>query len=207
MPGDSRLVEGGRVSDERVSGAGESAVERDKGRWYALTTLTGHEQKALKGLQARISSLRLGDRIHEVMIPMQEVIEFKKGRKTNVRRKLYPGYLFVRCDLDDETWVAIRHTPGISGFAGQSEKAQRPTPLSARESAALSGGKEDAKPAILRDDSFAAGETVRVVSGPFADFLGVVSAILPEQNRLKVVLDVFGRGTPIELDADQVRLP
>lgn len=178
-----------------------------RGKWYVVNTLSGHEQKARTGLQARITSLGLEDRIHEVLIPMQQVTEFKKGRKETVERKLYPGYLLVRCDLDDETWLAIRHTPGISGFAGQNQRSQQPTPLSAKEAASIMGKADEAPKLATRDETYAAGETVRVTNGPFSDFLGVVTETLPEQNRLKIVLDIFGRETPVELDFDQVRRP
>lgn len=178
-----------------------------RGKWYVVNTLSGHEQKARTGLQARITSLGLADRIHEVLIPTQQVTEFKKGRKETVERKLYPGYLLVCCDLDDDVWLAIRNTPGISGFAGQNQRNQQPSALTRKEVERILGKADEAPQPAKPTESYIAGETVRVVSGPFADFLGAVTETLPEQNRLKIVLDIFGRETSVELDFDQVRRP
>lgn len=180
---------------------------RIRGKWYVVNTLSGHEQKARTGLQSRIASLGLADRIHEVLIPTQQVTEFKKGRKETVERKLYPGYLLVCCDLDDETWIAIRNTPGISGFAGQNQRSQQPTALSQKEVDRILGKADEAPRPAKPTETYAAGETVRVVSGPFADFLGTVTEALPGQNRLKIVLDIFGRETSVELDFEQVKRP
>jgi len=171
-----------------------------------VNTLSGHEQKASAGLKARVSSLSLEGRIHEVLLPTQQVTVFTRGRKETTERKLYPGYLLVRCDLDDEVWFAIRHTPGVSGFAGQNQRSQRPTPLSAKEAAAVVG-KVVEKPASSKQTmGYPVGSVVKVVAGPFAEFVGTVTTPL-SQNRLRLVLNVFGRETPIELDADQVRRP
>jgi transcriptional antiterminator NusG len=178
-----------------------------RGKWYVVNTLSGHEQKARSGLQARVNSMGLQDRIHEVLIPMQQVTEFKKGKKETVERKLYPGYLLVRCDLDDETWLAIRHTPGISGFAGQNQRSQQPTALSAKEAERIIGKAEEAPKIAPRPETYTAGDAVRVTNGPFADFLGTVTETLPEQNRVKISLDIFGRETLVELDFDQIRRP
>lgn len=184
-----------------------TAKHHRHGKWYVVNTLSGHEQKARTGLQARIASLGLEDRIHEVLIPTQQVTEFKKGRKETVERKLYPGYLLVCCDLDDETWMAIRNTPGISGFAGQNQRSQQPSALTRKEVDRIIGKADEAPRPAKPTETYAPGETVRVVSGPFADFLGTLTETLPEQNRLKIVLDIFGRETPVELDFDQVKRP
>lgn len=177
-----------------------------RGSWYVVNTLSGHEQKACAGLRARVSSLALEERIHEVLVPTQQVTVFKKGRKETLERKLYPGYLLVRCELDDEVWLAIRHTPGISGFAGQSHRSQRPAPLSAKEVAAIMGKADEKQVASRQVPDYAPGSIVRVVGGPFAEFLGTVTESLA-QNRLRLVLDIFGRETPVELDVDQVCRP
>lgn len=198
-------------SDDLGNDTGQDAetpyTPMPRGRWYVVNTLSGHEQKARGGLIGRIASLGLEDRIHEVLIPTAPVVEFKKGRKETVERKLYPGYLLVRCDLDDETWFAIRHTPGISGFAGQNQRGQRPVPLSTKEAERIIGKATDAPVPARPTETYAAGDTVRVTNGPFADFLGTVTETVPAQNRLKIVLDIFGRETPVELDFDQVRRP
>lgn len=214
MPGRRTLPTVETMSDTDAPATHEDATaESDapaptRGKWYVVNTLNGHEQKARTGLLARITSLGMQDRIHEVLIPMEKVTEFKKGRKETVERKLYPGYLLVRCDLDDDTWLAIRHTPGISGFAGQNQRTQQPAPLSAREVANVLGKTSQAPlPANAPRTAYSAGETVRVINGPFADFVGTVSEVLAEQNRVKIVLDIFGRETLVELDFEQVKRP
>jgi transcriptional antiterminator NusG len=202
------------MSDTDVSATQEDASTESspsypaRGKWYVVNTLNGHEQKARAGLLARIASLGVQDRIHEVLIPTEKVTEFKKGRKETVERKLYPGYLLVRCDLDDDTWLAICHTPGISGFAGQNQRIQQPVPLSAREVANMLGKASEAPvPANARRTVYSTGEIVRVVNGPFADFVGTVSEVFPGQDRVKIILDIFGRETLVELDFEQVKRP
>jgi len=193
--------------DDPVETAEAPVTPTPRGKWYVVNTLSGHEQKARTGLQARIVSLGLEDRIYEVLIPTQQVTEFKKGRKETVERKLYPGYLLVRCDLDDDTWLAIRNTPGISGFAGQNQRTQQPTPLSRKEAENIIGKAEAAPARVAPKEAYSAGETVRVVNGPFSDFLGTVTETLAEQNRIKISLNILGRETLVELDFEQVRRP
>lgn len=189
-----------------LSGDGYAATFT-RGKWYVVNTLSGHEQKARDGLNARIVSLGLQDRIHEVLLPTTKVTEFKKGRKETVERKLYPGYLLIRCDLDDDTWFAIRNTPGISGFAGQNQRGQQPVPLSAKEVERITGTASAAPAPATPRATYTDGETVRVINGPFADFLGTVTGAVPEQNRLTIVLNIFGRETPVELTFEQVQRP
>lgn len=202
MPGTVRGME----NDDTRTPA-DTTAPRALGKWYVVNTLSGHEQKARNGLLARIASLRLEDRIHEVLIPTAKVTEFKKGRKETVEQKLYPGYLLIRCDLDDDTWLAIRHTPGISGFAGQNQRTQQPAPLSAKEVERILGKADQAPLVRTTGTAYQAGDAVRVIAGPFAEFLGTVTDTLSEQNRIRIVLDIFGRETPVELDFEQVQKP
>jgi len=176
------------------------------GRWFVLNTLSGHEQKAKRALEARITRLGLSERIFEVRLPLDEVLEMRGGRKQMVAKKRYPGYLFVRCLLDEETWTAIRHTPGISGFAGVVEPGRLPAAMSDREvESMLSVSSTQGK--HLPGSSFHPGEQVRVAVGPFTDFLGTVSEVSPEKLRVRVVLNIFGRETPTELGFDEVKRP
>jgi len=176
------------------------------GRWFVLNTLRGHEQKAKRALETRITRLGLSERIFEVRLPLDEGLEMRDGRKQKVAKKRYPGYLFVRCLLDEEIWTAIRHTPGISGFAGVSEPGRLPAAMSDRDAESMLSAPptQEKHPHGL---SYHPGEQVRVTVGPFTDFLGTISEVFPEKLRLRLVLNIFGRETPTELGFDEVRRP
>ena len=141
-----------------------------------MHTQSGYEKKVTANLHARIQSMNMEDKIFEVVIPMEEVVEFKNGKKQNVQRKVFPGYILVRCNMTDESWYCIRNTPGVTGFVGQSDRGQKPTPLGRRDVRNFLSVKGDgrrragraAKPKL----DFEEGESVRVKEGPFADFLG-----------------------------------
>jgi len=178
----------------------------EKGRWFVVNTLTGHELKAKQALESRAASLGLADRILEVLLPTDQVSTLRNGKKKIVAQKRYPGYLFVRCLLDEEAWAAIRYTPGISGFAGQGQRDRLPAPMTDAEVASMLAStmsSTKARPV----DSYQAGEPVRVQTGPFAGFLGNVAEVYPDRLRVKVVLNVFGRDTLTELGFDEVRRP
>jgi transcriptional antiterminator NusG len=182
----------------------ESPYDR-AGRWYVVHTQSGYEKKVKQNLEARISSMNMEERIHEVVIPMEDVIEFKNGKKVVVQKKVFPGYLLVRCDLDDDSWYVIRNTPGVTGFVGAGSK---PSPLSRRDVEkfllVVAGDEEQAvkrgKPRL----EYETGETVRVREGPFADFSGEIIEINEDQLKLKVLVNIFGRETPVELEFSQV---
>jgi transcription termination/antitermination protein NusG len=177
------------------------------GAWYVVHTQSGYEKKVTANLHARISSMNMDDQIHEVVIPMEEVVEFKNGRRQNVQRKVFPGYLLVRCEMTDESWYCIRNTPGVTGFVGQSRLGQRPTPLSRRQVRTFLSAKGDgaeqaarAKPKL----DYEVGESVRVKEGPFADFSGEIAEINADHLKLKVLVNIFGRETLVEMDFSQV---
>jgi len=192
--------------------AADEAPEDDPwtrpGSWYVVHTQSGYEKKVTANLHARIQSMNMEDAIFEVVIPMEEVVEFKNGKKQNVQRKVFPGYLLVRCQMTDESWYCIRNTPGVTGFVGQSDRGQKPTPLSRREVrtflATKSGATDEqvarAKPKL----DFEEGESVRVKEGPFADFLGTIAEINADHMKLKVLVNIFGRETLVEMDFSQV---
>jgi transcriptional antiterminator NusG len=200
------------VPSEIAEDQSEEADEADDpwtrpGAWYVVHTQSGYEKKVTANLHARIQSMNMDDQIHEVVIPMEEVVEFKNGRRQNVQRKVFPGYLLVRCEMTDESWYCIRNTPGVTGFVGQSRLGQRPTPLSRREVRTFLSAKGDgaeqaarAKPKL----DYEVGESVRVKEGPFADFSGEIAEINADHLKLKVLVNIFGRETLVEMDFSQV---
>lgn len=184
----------------------ESPYDRP-GKWFVVHTQSGYENKVKQNLEARIVSLNLEDKIFEVVVPMEDVIEFKQGRKVVVQKKMFPGYLLIRAARGGDTQHAIRNTPGVTGFAGPGGK---PTPLKRREVEtflAVRGeeGVEETTPRKTKTRMlYEVGETVRVKDGPFADFQGQIEEINTEQLKLKVLVNIFGRETPVELDFAQV---
>src|SRR5579863_2701595 len=181
----------------------ESPYDRP-GQWYVVHTYAGYENKVKSNLESRIASMNMEDRIYEVVIPMEEVVEFKGGKKVTVQRKVFPGYLLTRAELDDDSWSVIRQTPGVTSFVGPGTK---PTPLSRTEGEAILKVPEqgvEAQRARRPRLEHEVGETVRVKEGPFADFTGEVAEINEDQLKLKVLVNIFGRETPVELEFSQV---
>jgi transcriptional antiterminator NusG len=180
---------------------------RRPGQWYVVHTQSGYEKKVTANLNARIQSMNMEDKIFEVVIPMEEVEEFKNGKRQTVQRKVFPGYLLVRCRMDDESWYCVRNTPGITGFVGQSRHGQKPTPLSRREVKTFLSPKTDGLEAAPRRKAkldYEEGESVRVKEGPFADFTGEIAEINADHMKLKVLVNIFGRETLVEMDFSQV---
>ncbi len=182
----------------------ESPYDRP-GSWYVVHTYAGYENKVKSNLQSRIASMNMEDRIFECVIPMEDVIEFKGGKKVTVQKKVFPGYLLVRCELDDDSWRVVRNTPGVTGFVGLGAK---PTPLSRKEVESIlqvqPGGTEGTKKTRPHRPMYEVGESVRVKEGPFADFSGSIAEINEDQLKVKVLVNIFGRETPVELEFSQV---
>jgi transcriptional antiterminator NusG len=193
-------------AEEKAAAEGDDPWTRP-GEWYVVHTQSGYEKKVTANLHARIQSMNMEERIFEVVIPMEEVVEFKNGRKQIVQRKVFPGYLLVRCKMDDESWYCIRNTPGVTGFVGQSRQGQKPTPLSRREVRTFLAAKGDAAEQTARAKprlEYEVGESVRVREGPFADFSGEIAEINADHMKLKVLVNIFGRETLVEMDFSQV---
>ena len=182
----------------------ESAYDRPGG-WYVVHTQSGYEKKVRQNLQARMTSMNLEDRILEVEIPMEDVDEFRNGKKVTVSKKVFPGYLLVRCYLDDEAWAVIRDTPGIVNFVGAGGKPSR---LSRKEVETFLPVADESEAVVPKRSKarfgFGVGETVRVKEGPFADFSGAIQEINEDQLKVKVLVNIFGRETPVELEFAQV---
>jgi transcriptional antiterminator NusG len=173
-----------------------SATEKPK-RWYIVHTYSGHEAKAKQALLERAKALGHADEFDEILIPEENVVEVVKGEKRTSKRKFFPGYILVRMLLTNETWHIVRDTPKITGFVGG---ATQPTPISdeevARMTQQIKEGAARPKPKI----QFEEGENVRVISGPFANFSGFVDEVMPEKEKVRVMVQVFGRATPVVLD-------
>lgn len=192
------------------------------GEFYVVHTYSGYEAKVKSNLESRVRSMNMDDRIFDVIIPTEDAVEIKNGKKKEVKRKVYPGYVVVRMDFDDETWRVVRDTPAVTGFVGDNNRANLaalgratpPVPLSRAELEELFGQPEEelvetaegvAKPIKKKTTiDFDVDENVRVTSGPFADFTGTISEINAEAGKLKVLVSIFGRETPVELTFDQV---
>ena len=180
------------------------ALENAPGEWFVVHSYAGYEKKVKANLQNRINTLHMEDYIYQIEVPEEEFKELKNGQIKVVKRNVYPGYVLVRMELTDESWSAVRNTPGVTGFVGN---AHHPSPLSLDEVEKILAPrptKKDGKPEIKHVD-FEIGESVTVMDGPFATLPASISEIMPEQAKLKVLVSIFGRETPVELGFNQVQ--
>lgn len=177
-----------------------SQTENKKARWYVVHTYSGHENKVAEALKQRAETLDLTDKIIAVLIPTQEKIQIKKGQRKTVTEKIFPGYMLVQMELTDNSWLAVRTTQGVTGFVGIGNK---PTPLPKNEVEAIKKYMSQAAPQYKAD--YTEGEAVRIVDGPFNDFLGTVNAIDEGKGQVEVLVNIFGRETPVTLDFLQVK--
>ncbi|MFE8073430.1 transcription termination/antitermination protein NusG [Marinobacteraceae bacterium S3BR75-40.1] len=171
-------------------------------RWYVVHAYSGYEKQVMRALKERIALNSMEDRFGEVLVPTEEVVEMREGKKRKSERKFYPGYVLVQMEMDDETWHLVKSTPRVMGFIGGTP--DKPAPITEKEADAIlqrvQSGAEKPKPKTL----FEPGEIVRVIDGPFADFNGVVEEVDYEKSRVKVAVLIFGRSTPVELEFSQV---
>jgi transcriptional antiterminator NusG len=174
--------------------------EVDTGRrWYVIHTYSGYENKVKANLEHRIQSMDMGDKIYQVLVPTEEEIEIKNGKRQAVERKVFPGYVLVEMVMGDDSWYVVRNTPGVTSFVGSGNK---PTPLTDAEVKAIL--RQIKMEAPKYKVAFTKGEAVRVTDGPFTDLHGVVDEVNPERNKVKVLVSIFGRETPVELDFLQI---
>lgn len=170
-------------------------------RWYVLHVYSGFENKVAEAINEKAVKLKLTDRVGEIMVPTEEVVEVKRGQRVNSERKFFPGYVLAKLDLSDQVWHMVKDTPKVTGFLGANNK---PSPISQKEADALikqiQEGVDSPRPSI----TFDIGEEVKVSDGPFASFNGLVEDIDEEKGKLKVSVSIFGRATPVELDYAQV---
>ena len=172
-------------------------------KWYVLHTYSGYENKVKKNLETRIETMGLENNVFGIEIPTEVVTEIKEGgRRVETERKVFPGYVLVRMELDDRCWAAVRNTPGVTGFVGSQGN---PEPLTRDEYNKIMGvGKPRAGTPKKATTSIEIGQTVKVVSGPFVDFDGTVAEVMPDAGKVRVMVSIFGRETPVELSFDQV---
>lgn len=170
--------------------------------WYVVHTYSGYENKVKANLEKRVESMGMQDKIFRVIVPEEEERDVKNGKEKITKRKVFPGYVLVEIVMTDDSWYVVRNTPGVTGFVGSAGHGSKPTPLLPDEVTSIlkQMGMEDRRP----DANFELGESVTVKEGPFADFAGVVEEIDQDKGKLKVLVSMFGRETPVELDFDQV---
>ena len=170
-----------------------------KGKWYVIHSQTGHEGRVKTALEQRVKSLGVDDKIYDIVIPTREIVVVKKGKKTKQKEKVFPGYILIRMELDDQSWLVVRTTEGVTGFIGAGLK---PTPISEREVQAIMKFVAQEQPKFKA--KFSKGEAVKITEGPFADFLGTIDDIDEEKGKVRVLVSIFDRETPVELDFLQV---
>ncbi|MBI3282892.1 transcription termination/antitermination factor NusG [Candidatus Curtissbacteria bacterium] len=195
----AKLSQEKNAAQEPNSPTAQKPNDQKGAQWYVVHTYSGHETKVAATLKQRVESQKLEDKILDILVPTQEKIEIKEGKKATVKEKIFPGYLLIKMVLDDNTWLAVRTTPGITSFVGN---ANRPTPLPEDEVASIK--KFMAMEAPKFKTTFTIGEAVKITDGPFSEFLGSVNEIDNEKGKLKVMVSIFGRETPVELDFLQV---
>lgn len=170
-------------------------------KWYIVHTYSGFEQKVKTALEERIKNEGRGEYFGQILVPTEKVIELVKGQRKASSRKFYPGYILVQMELNDDTWHLVRHTPKVTGFIGSQE---RPIPLSDEEAEAIIQQVQEGIQKPRPKYRFEKGDEVRVVDGPFANFNGIVDEVMPEKGKVRVLVSIFGRSTPVELDFVQV---
>lgn len=179
--------------------AAAAALTAVKGRWFVVHTYSGHENKAAEALKQRVAAMGLTERVFEIVVPTRNIVVVQHGKKHEQKEKIFPGYILIRMILDDETWLAVRTTAGVTAFVGMGNK---PTPISDKEVEAIMKFMQLEAPKFKT--KFSVGEAVKIIDGPFADFLGTVDNIDETKGKLKVLVSIFGRETPVELDFLQV---
>ena len=192
-----------QVSDEDLDPAERLRRELSgqQGDWYVVHSYAGYENKVKTNLESRITSLNMEDFIFQIEVPTEEVTQVKGGKRQTVQQKVFPGYLLVRMDLTDESWSAVRNTPGVTGFVGQTS---RPSPLTKAEVLKILAPVKEKKVVVPSKVDFEVGESVTVMDGPFATLPATISEINTDHQKLKVLVSIFGRETPVELSYNQV---
>lgn len=169
--------------------------------WYVVNTYSGYENRAKQNLEERVKNLGKGEFFSEILVPTETVVELVKGKKKTSQRKIFPGYILVKMELNEETWHIVKDTPKITGFAGN---GTRPVPISEAEMTGILSQMKEGVSKTKAKVSYGVGDSVRVIDGPFDNFIGTIGEVKPEKRKLKVLVSIFGRATPVELDFLQV---
>jgi len=183
----------------------EQITTDERGSWFIVHTYSGQEDRVKKNLEMRIESMDVKDKIYQVVVPTEEEIEIKDGKRKSVQRKIFPGYIMVQMTMDDQSWYVVRNTPGVTGFVSAEDERERrpkPVPLEPREVEQIMNRMVAPTPRVRV--GLAAGQIVRISSGPFAEFMGAVDSVDQDKGKVRVLVSFFGRETPVELDFLQV---
>jgi transcriptional antiterminator NusG len=180
----------------------ETRVPTPEKHWYVIHTYSGYENKVKANLERRIHSMNMTDKIFRVLVPMEDEVEFKDGKRKITPKKVFPGYVLVEMDMDDASWYVVRNTSGVTGFVGSPGSGEKPVPLQDKEVKTILKQMGIETPKLKID--FAKGDRVKVTSGPFFDFTGIVDEIQPEKEKVRALISIFGRETPVELEFYQI---
>lgn len=182
------------------------SMTKDTGpRWYVIHAYSGQEDRVKKNLEQRVSTMDIKDKIFQVIVPTEDEMEIKDGHRQAVPRKVFPGYILVQMAMDDESWYVVRNTPGVTGFVSaedERDKRPKPVPLEDAEVDAILKQIDSDKPRVRV--GYTKGQSVRIIDGPFLDFMGIVDEVYPDRTKVKVLVSFFGRDTPVELDFLQI---
>jgi transcriptional antiterminator NusG len=189
----------GTLADEAVAATPETGESESPAKWFVIHTYSGYENKVKANLEHRIASMDMKDKIFQVVIPVEDEVEVKDGQRRTVQRKVFPGYVLVNMLMGDDSWYVVRNTPGVTGFVGA---ANQPIPLPEDEVKAILKQMKAEAPRVKI--AFVKGQSVRIIDGPFAEFIGTVDDINHERGKVRVLVSFFGRETPVELDFLQV---
>ena len=182
-----------------------STIGEIETRWYIIHTYSGQEERVKKNLEQRVASMDVSDKIFQVIIPTEEEVEIREGKRRSVRRKVFPGYILVQMNMDDDSWHVVRNTPGVTGFVStedEHERRPKPVPLEEQEVEAILKQMESEAPRVRV--GLTIGQSVRITDGPFTDFIGAVDQVMEDRGKVRILVSFFGRETPVELDFLQV---
>lgn len=194
------------LADRRGAMTEQVATEQPQASWYIVHTYSGQEDRVKRNLEMRIESMDVKDKIFQVVVPTEEEIEIKEGQRKSVQRKIFPGYILVQMEMDDQSWYVVRNTPGVTGFVSAEDERERrpkPVPLEPKEVEQIMNRMVSPTPRVKVGMEI--GEMVRITSGPFAEFMGAIDTIDEDKGKVRVLVSFFGRETPVELDFLQVQ--
>jgi transcriptional antiterminator NusG len=194
---DTEPVETGEAAAPAVA-----AKAKTSKNWFVIHTYSGYENKVKANLERRIHSMNMQDKIFRVLVPMEDEVEFKDGKRKITPKKVFPGYVLVEMDMDDSSWYVVRNTSGVTGFVGSPGSGEKPVPLQEKEVKTILKQMGIETPKLKID--FAKGDRIKVTSGPFFDFTGIVDDIQPEKEKVRALISIFGRETPVELEFYQI---